>query len=547
MSSLSTLFGTKVDIETQYSTLVCSSRSMQRISSSAAVQAHMAEVIIPSKVLDKSYMQGEVKVGDGVLGVEFVKCGIELSDLESRGFIRNTFFKPGQKWKESFSVWSDKSPAFCSVLLYLQHSGQCLVMVNKKIMAVMFYQTDYSGFFCIMDKLESHFYHQLLRLDSHTPIITLTEEIEVLLTDIRTLQLRKIKESIYFQHLFKKKSVFTTKPVEFDMSILDSWRLPDIPAPQFMTGLKAATTSLTCKNSPYHKLMLGVRESYIRKGVMKGEKMKFDNEARVTPGSSSKPDATAGKLEEKLLTMSTSTTPKSRIGSSGARERIDLDLDARNEKLKQNDRISEQLDLERKKKLAEDDYNQRGKEVKNMESKISDLKKELSKMEENKLELVNEHDLCEMWIKEVDSKRIKLEQAIEKQQIEDEKEVVKKKVTIENLKIKMSVVLTKIENLPNEHLIPSVADNPNKVLKEFIEKQIVTKEKELECPVCLVIASSPILTCSEQHLICSLCRPKTEHCLVCSRSYHGKQKRHRYAEQALEEVRRLKRELEGQK
>ena len=33
-------------------------------------------------------MQGQVKVGEGVLGMEFVKCAVELSELESRGFIR---------------------------------------------------------------------------------------------------------------------------------------------------------------------------------------------------------------------------------------------------------------------------------------------------------------------------------------------------------------------------------------------------------------------------------------------------------------------------
>ena len=52
LSSLTTLFVTKVDTDSQCSTLVCSSRSMQRMSSSAAVQAHLAEVFIPSKVLD---------------------------------------------------------------------------------------------------------------------------------------------------------------------------------------------------------------------------------------------------------------------------------------------------------------------------------------------------------------------------------------------------------------------------------------------------------------------------------------------------------------
>ena len=181
LSSLSKLFGTIVDSDSQCSTLLCSSRSIQSMSSSAAVRAHLAEVSMSSKkVLDKKFMQEQVKVGERVLGVEFVTCGLKLSELESRGLIGNTFFKPGHKWKESFSVWSDNSPELSSVSLYLQHSGQCLVMENKdNIMAVMYYQTESSAFFCIMDRVESHFYHMLLSLDSHIPTITLNEEINI--------------------------------------------------------------------------------------------------------------------------------------------------------------------------------------------------------------------------------------------------------------------------------------------------------------------------------------------------------------------------------
>ena len=306
LTSLSTLFGTKVDIDGQCSTLVCSSRSMQSMSSSAALQAHLAEVVIPSKVLDKSYMQRQVKVGEGVLGVEFVICAVELSELESRGFIRNTFFKPGQRWMESFSVWSNKSAAFSAVLLYLKETDQCLVMENAdKTMAVMFYQTDSSAFFCIMDKVESHYYHLLLSLDSHIPTITLTEKINILLKDIKTLQFSP-----------SKKLVFTPKPVttQFDMSILESWRLPDIPVPQILTSLKELKASLSDQNSSYQKLMLGVRESYTSRRVMKMESIKFESEARVITG---KPTAVK-KLGKKLSTITSTSTAS--IGSSGARE-----------------------------------------------------------------------------------------------------------------------------------------------------------------------------------------------------------------------------------
>ena len=273
LSSLSTLYGTKVDTNSQCSTLLCSSRSIQRMSSSAAVQAHLAEVGIPSKVLDKTYMKGQVKMGVGVLGVEFVKCAVELSELKSRGFVRNTFFKPGQLWKESFTVWSDKSPAFSAVLLYLKENDQCLVMgTTDNTMAVMFYQTNSSAFFCIMDKVESHFYHKLLSLDSHTPTITLTEKINRLIKEIKTLQFSPSKK-----HLATPKPVYT----QLDMSIIESWRLPDIPAPQILTSLKASSASRSDENSFYHKLMLGVRESYNKRGVKKMENMTFESKANI--------------------------------------------------------------------------------------------------------------------------------------------------------------------------------------------------------------------------------------------------------------------------
>ena len=65
---------------------------------------------------------------------------------------------------------------------------------------------------------------------------------------------------------------------------------------------------------------------------------------------------------------------------------------------------------------------------------------------------------------------------------------------------------------------------------------ISEKEKELECPVCLDVAASPILMCSEQHLICSICRPKLSKCPQCKEKYTGKDRRHRYAEKTREEL-----------
>ena len=51
---------------------------------------------------------------------------------------------------------------------------------------------------------------------------------------------------------------------------------------------------------------------------------------------------------------------------------------------------------------------------------------------------------------------------------------------------------------------------PNLQLLDYIDHKIEVKEKELECPVCLEVASVPIFMCDELHLICSSCCPKVE-------------------------------------
>ena len=53
-----------------------------------------------------------------------------------------------------------------------------------------------------------------------------------------------------------------------------------------------------------------------------------------------------------------------------------------------------------------------------------------------------------------------------------------------------------------------IAKNPYQQLFDSIDKKIGVKERELECPVCLDIASVPIFMCDESHLICSSCYPK---------------------------------------
>ena len=51
---------------------------------------------------------------------------------------------------------------------------------------------------------------------------------------------------------------------------------------------------------------------------------------------------------------------------------------------------------------------------------------------------------------------------------------------------------------------------------EFMERQILDFEEELECPVCLEVATvAPIYKCPDDHLLCRICRPKLSECPQC--------------------------------
>ena len=98
-------------------------------------------------------------------------------------------------------------------------------------------------------------------------------------------------------------------------------------------------------------------------------------------------------------------------------------------------------------------------------------------------------------MKELNEKKRKLEQLIPMQIREYEKEIQQLKNEVKKKKI-------------NE--IAPVG--PNLPLLEYITRQIEAKERELECPVCFEVASSPIFMCSEDHLVCSDCRTKLSQC-----------------------------------
>ena len=76
--------------------------------------------------------------------------------------------------------------------------------------------------------------------------------------------------------------------------------------------------------------------------------------------------------------------------------------------------------------------------------------------------------------------------------VKELKENVSKKLRLKLKKLKLKVKLKKLEfKLKKMNLV------------EFMERQILDLEEELECPVCLEVATTaPIYKCPEDHLIC---------------------------------------------
>ena len=73
------------------------------------------------------------------------------------------------------------------------------------------------------------------------------------------------------------------------------------------------------------------------------------------------------------------------------------------------------------------------------------------------------------------------------------------------------------------------------------QRSIEKKEEDLECPVCLEVAKTPIYTCPDSHIICSACAtiPELKKCPECREDLPTPLKRHRFAEKIAEELEEL--------
>jgi len=189
---------------------------------------------------------------------------------------------------------------------------------------------------------------------------------------------------------------------------------------------------------------------------------------------------------------------------------------------------------------SEDERNTNLKKITDIDSKLHELEAQAKKLREEKQNLLHDCDKAKDQIKKNVKKKSKLENFISSELNKAKKEGNEIEESVNNLRQKIDENEKALQNLPKEQISqPTKLPQPNKQLLDFIEKQIEEKEKELECPVCLEVATIPIFMCLELHLICSDCRGKIVECPECRQKYVGKPKRHRYAEKTAEELIRL--------
>jgi len=190
---------------------------------------------------------------------------------------------------------------------------------------------------------------------------------------------------------------------------------------------------------------------------------------------------------------------------------------------------------------AENDNILHQKKIDQMDLEIADLEAKLGSIKKDKVVVKNKVELNNERIQNLTEKKLRLDEHIdmEIQRTTEKAKTIETEISEMEEEIVQNLKQT-LELYDSKEKSSIAPDSSQKLLNFLIEK----KEKELECPVCLVTATVPIYSCPESHLICSTCRPKVTDCPECRLEYrdNDQPRRHRYAERMVEELDMLRRE-----
>ena len=135
-----------------------------------------------------------------------------------------------------------------------------------------------------------------------------------------------------------------------------------------------------------------------------------------------------------------------------------------------------------------------------VDKKVAEIDSQMAELQISKDQLVKSTEDKDEKLDKLLKKKNKLENFIEEKVSENKetKRRLEKEIKEIKVRFKETQLARKSEAQP-ESL---------KLLAEYVNDQIESKETELECPVCMEVASAPLFCCDDQHLICAECRPK---------------------------------------
>ena len=142
----------------------------------------------------------------------------------------------------------------------------------------------------------------------------------------------------------------------------------------------------------------------------------------------------------------------------------------------------------------------------NVDKKVAEIDAQMAELQIRKDQLVKYKEDKGRKLEKLLKKKNKLENFIE-EKVREQKETKRRlEKEIEEIKAKF----TETQRASESEAQPESL----KLLVDYINGQIESKEEELECPVCLTVVSAPLFCCEDQHLICADCRPKVDALLV---------------------------------
>ena len=267
------------------------------------------------------------------------------------------------------------------------------------------------------------------------------------------------------------------------------------------------------------------------------EESKKVKEAQATHGepekmSTEKPREVASEREKKVAEMQQVLDCKERQAEE-LRQSVQTMIEEKSKEMSALISSIEQI---------EDSQAFRKKRISKIDAAVKDLATEMESLNNEKRETVQECDAADENIKKIEKKKKKLENFLQSYSTEANTNIAKLQREIDSLQRLLNAPDNESEPVESE-----VMTKANPELLQFMERQIDAVEKELECPICLEIASqAPIFKCEEDHLICSKCRVKVRCCPQCREEYpEGPHKRYRGAERQAERLAGMYKERES--